>query len=382
MRILRVITRMNGGGPAKQVVFLHRAFEQSGHFCYLIHGQLDRGEVDFSHLLHNTQHVKQSSFLKRPISALSDLLACIEIFLELCLNPYDVIHSHTAKAGLCSRLAAMMYRPISAFLGRPKLKVCHTFHGHVFSGYFSQSMERKVKKVEAWLWRHTDVPIALTEKLKSEIVAHLNVEGSKMKVVSLGLDLQDYLKPVDANLYNSIYACEFKYWIGWVGRYAPIKNPTYLIEIAKELCQLRTDVGFVMFGEGLMSRELEGMIQRHGLQNQIKLAGWSDDLPRVYAGLSLLLNTSKNEGTPVAVIEALAAGLPVYATDVGGVREVIDCSELNHLLSWNAHESAELIHQNLSQLGRLSDIERNHVVEQFSQKKLYENLKKLYQQHE
>lgn len=161
MRILRVITRMNGGGPAKQVAYLHKALGQSGHACKLIYGQLDEDEIDFSGLLHDTKQVKVFSCLKRPISVCDDIIACFQILSELCLNSYDVLHSHTAKAGLCARLAAMIYRPLAAFLGRPRLLVCHTFHGHVFSGYFNPSMEKKVKSIESCLWKHTRFDRAL-----------------------------------------------------------------------------------------------------------------------------------------------------------------------------------------------------------------------------
>jgi glycosyltransferase involved in cell wall biosynthesis len=369
---------MNGGGPAKQVAYLHKIFEQAGHECRLIYGQRDEGEVDFSSLLHDTKNVKVSHFLRRPISVLHDIAACLEIFFELLLIPYDVIHSHTAKAGLCSRLAAWCYRPVAYFLGRPKLRVVHTFHGHVFSGYFDQTMEQKVKRVEAWLWKLTDVPIALSEKLKSEIVEHLSVDGVKMQVVSLGLNLKPYLSPTEPLNYNATYRTEFKHWVGWVGRFVPIKNPEFFIEIAKELSQLRPDVGFVLFGEGLKKVELQTMIDQYQLQKRVKLAGWADDLSSVFAGLTILLNTSRNEGTPVAVIEAMAAGVPVYGTDVGGVKEVLQSVKGHKILSWDQHQSAVLIDQNLEQLEPVSFKEREEVVEKYSQQKLFENLKKLY----
>jgi len=378
MRILRVITRMNIGGPARQVAYLHRAFEAAGHDSNVIYGQLDRDEGDFSQLFHDKKNTLYLNYLTRPLAPLLDAMVCIRLWWEMITCPYEILHTHTAKAGLCGRIAAIGYRPFINLLNRPKLKVVHTFHGHVFDGYFNASMERNVKRVEAFLWRHSDVLIALSPKLKNEIVDHLKVDASKMQVVPLGLELNRYLKCHRRDIFNKKYLVNYSKWVGWVGRLTPIKNPLRFIKIAQKLILKDKNVGFVLIGDGVLMGTLQAHVIEHNLTSHCFFYGWTSALEDIYSGLDALVNSSENEGTPVAILEALAAGVPVLATDVGGVKEVLSDHKQCRLYDPNQDDGTEHLLHMLAKSERLNEKARAEVVEAFSENNLLQNLNKIY----
>ena len=379
LRVLRVITRMNVGGPARQVAYLHRAFEEAGHFSKVIYGQLGKGEADFSTLFHDKKNVSYEKCLVRELSLFKDSLIIFKILTELLFSQYDVIHTHTAKAGFCGRCAIILYKPLSILLGLKKTKVVHTYHGHVFSGYFNKSLEKRIKMVESFLWRFSDVLVALTSKLKKEIVEHLEVsEIEKMKVVPLGIDLKPFLGIERTDYFNPVYQKEFTKWVGWVGRLERIKNPERFISMAMEVIKERNDIGFVLVGDGSLRQKLQEMIETGNLGSHIFFYGWSDDLLKIYSGMDLLVNSSDNEGTPVTALEAIAAGIPVLATDVGGVKEVLSGVSECQVWDVNEEDGAKLLSEKIENVKELSLAIRTELSQNYSPDNLFRNLNKLY----
>jgi glycosyltransferase involved in cell wall biosynthesis len=329
MKILRLITRMNVGGPARQVSFLQKHFCEQGHDSTLVYGQLDEGEGDMSTLLEGLEGVVQLPELVRPISPWRDLRTMFRVLQMLSMEPYEWLHTHTAKAGMVGRMAALLSVPIRFFKGYPRLKCVHTYHGHVFSGYFSPMKTKLIKGVERFLFVFTDQVLALTPAQAQEIAQHLGVSATKMKVVPLGLELAPYLtngrgRDFQAFLKNKEAPVVPHHWVGWVGRFASIKNPLRFINLAVAIVKKTgAKIGFVMVGDGPLRVECEAAVQQMGLADQFVFLGWRDDLCPIYENLSAFVNSSDNEGTPVAVLEAMASGLPVLATDVGGTREIM-----------------------------------------------------------
>jgi glycosyltransferase involved in cell wall biosynthesis len=284
---------------------------------------------------------------------------------------------------MVGRLALMLARPFRFVLGHSKVTCVHTFHGHVFSGYFSKGMTIIYKMIERLLWSATDIAVVLTPKLGSEIMDHLNVSPEGIRVIPLGLDLQPYLCVERKNIFNEDNFSP-KYWLGWVGRMVDIKNPFRFIELAKRLKEkLGDDIGFVMVGDGILRADVENHLSQLGLRDSFVLTGWRSDLAEVYSGLDALVNTSDNEGTPVTLLEGMSSGLPVLGTDVGGTAEAIGCSPKG--LSRAIHpekfldEAPDQILNWLASLSRLSEESREEIVERYSEERLYKKLLTVYQ---
>jgi glycosyltransferase involved in cell wall biosynthesis len=374
---------MNVGGPARQVSFLQNRFLADGHQSTLIFGVLDEDEGDMSGLLAKTPHTIVLNCLRRPISIKNDLLTTVKLFWYFCGNDIHVVHTHTAKAGMVGRLALKLARPARWCRGYSKTLCVHTFHGHVFSGYFSKALTRVYKGIERMLWRWTDVVVVLTPKLGAEILGHLNSAPEKMHVIPLGLNLEPYLAVERKKIFGTSDR-QPKVWVGWVGRMVDIKNPFRFIELAQELeVKLGDDVGFVMVGDGSLMAEVEDLLIKTSLRSSFVLTGWRSDLLEVYSGLDVLVNTSDNEGTPVAILEAMAAGLPVLATDVGGTAEVLAHAPegLSSALSPERFTEAGAVQIEawLKSGARLSEATRERVVELYSEERLYQKLLSIYQ---
>ena len=382
LQILRVITRMNVGGPARQVSFLHRRCLVDGHDTTLCYGLLDEGEGDMSDLLTGSPQTLNLNGLRRPISIKNDVLAILNLFWHMIRHDVNVLHTHTAKAGMVGRLALTLAQPVRWCLGYSRTLSVHTFHGHVFSGYFSESLTNVYKMIERVLWRWTDVVIALTPRLGSEILGHLGSDPSKLRIVPLGLDLEPYLQVSRKNVFMN--QCQPKYWVGWVGRMVGIKNPFRFIALAEQLKRLLdSEVGFVMVGDGPLMTAVQEALKNSSLSDAFVLTGWRSDLSEVYAGLDVLVNTSDNEGTPVAILEAMASGLCVLATDVGGTAEIFEsASDKEPLIALPCEKFLETgsvqIETWLKTGAKLSESARRELVERFSEERLYQSLMSLY----
>ena len=375
MNILRVITRMNIGGPAHQVHYLHRALRQCGHEVHLVIGRLDTGEGEAGGELLGRPDVEQIPQLGRPLRPISDAIAFLKIWRLLCREPFQICHSHTAKAGLITRLAALMAKPWRKLKKFPNLKTVHTYHGHVFQGYFSPRMSKWICIAERYLARHTDVLITLTPLLRREISGHLKIPEAQLKVVPLGLDLREYLK-VEWNAKDSQPST-----VGWVGRFSAIKNPLRFLDLAEILIQLSDrPIAFVMVGDGPLRGHIEAELHRRKLAQAFHLTGWRSDLVAVYRGFEVLINTSDNEGTPVAVLEALCSGLPVAATNVGGTAEILNLPDQPVLCfaKENLVEACEHIYAWIRDGRRVDMNTRQFIAQNFSQEKLLVNLLEIY----
>jgi glycosyltransferase involved in cell wall biosynthesis len=380
MNILRVITRMNVGGPAHQVRYLHQQLSELGHSCTLVMGRLDDGEGDSSGDLMGAEGVIYLPHLCRPIRPHDDLRALFRLWELIVSEPFEVCHTHTAKAGLLTRLAVVLAKPWRKLKKFPKIKVVHTYHGHVFQGYFSPQVSKLIKHLERWLAAYTDILITLSPKLNLEIQAHLKTPQQNFRVVPLGLNLEGYLKLQRQNFFEPQLPDKL-YIIGWVGRFAAIKNPLRFVAMAEKIGQILGDsVGFVMVGDGVLRPHIEEVVQERHLAAHFYFTGWRNDLECIYAGFDALINTSDNEGTPVAILEALCAGVPVAASDVGGCREILNllhqpvhCFDVNQ-----SDASCEILTSWLLTRRRIDEATRISISRQYSHARLLDDLVNIY----
>jgi glycosyltransferase involved in cell wall biosynthesis len=317
LRVLRVIARLNVGGPARHVTILDRGLTGLGFETLLAYGEVGPGEASLESLAEQaTIPARKIRELGRRVSPWSDLRAFAALVALVFRFRPDVVHTHTAKAGTLGRLAAWLYN-----LTRPRRERClvvHTFHGHVLHGYFSPVASRVVRGIERALGALTDRVLVLSPRQRDDIGRrHRIVPASRISIVPLGLELEALTGlPVIREQRAAVF--------GFVGRLVPIKNVPMLIDAFALVHRQLPGTRLVVVGDGDVRPEAERLVAAHGLQSAITFAGWRGDLAAVYRQIDVLVLTSLNEGTPVAVIEAMAAALPVVATDVGGVADVID----------------------------------------------------------
>jgi glycosyltransferase involved in cell wall biosynthesis len=311
--VLRIITRLNIGGPARQAILLSDALAARGHASHLAWGTVSSGEGEFA-LPPGTAntHIPE---LRRELRPASDVRAeqKLERVMRAC-RP-QVVHTHMAKAGALGRLAARR-------TGAPV--VIHTFHGHVLEGYFSGWKSRAFLATERGLSRIGDALVAVSPAVRDELLALGIGRPSQWHVIPVGLDLHVLLsREVDlAQARKALGLPEKGPVVGIVGRLVPIKDHVTFLNAAARVAHDRPDVTFVVAGDGELRTELQ-VQARNLLGDRCHFLGWVMDLPMLYAALDVAVLTSRNEGTPVALIEAGAAGKPTVATRVGGVSDVV-----------------------------------------------------------
>jgi glycosyltransferase involved in cell wall biosynthesis len=253
--------------------------------------------------------------LRRAIDPIRDVRAFRQISRLIRERRPTIVHTHMAKAGALGRLAARKGRVPA---------IVHTFHGHVLEGYFSGPVNRAVLGAERGLARITDALIAVSPAVRDELLALRVGRPSQWRVIPIGLDLAPLLtlEPDPMSARRLLGLPEEGPVIGIVGRLAPIKDYATFLSAAARVAREVPDATFAVVGDGELRDPLESRA-RALLGERCRFTGWVMDLPNLYAALDVVVLTSRNEGTPVALIEAGAAGKPVVATRVGGVPDVV-----------------------------------------------------------
>jgi glycosyltransferase involved in cell wall biosynthesis len=317
IKILRIIARLNIGGPAIHAILLTEGLDKQRFDSRLVCGSIDRDEGDMQYYASE----KGISFyqipeLKRELDFFKDIAAFRKIYRFIKCEKPDIIHTHTAKAGCLGRVAGILYN-IFPFPKNKKIILIHTFHGHIFSGYFNSLKSKLFVFIEQLLAVFTARIITVSESVKRELVSlHISKE-EKIEVIPLGLELSKFLQiPAQAGGVLNIDI---------VGRLAPVKNHRLFLDAAalvvKDYPQAR--LRFRIIGDGKLRPELEKYSRQLKLQGQVDFLVWQRDLVEIYSGSGIVVLTSVNEGTPVSLIEAMASARAVVATGVGGVKDLL-----------------------------------------------------------
>jgi len=306
--VLRLLTRLNIGGPARQALLLTRELGRefptvlAAGFPTSAEGELSDPAVPVHRLP-----------LTRAVRPHSDVAALAAVRKLLLATGASLLHTHMAKAGTIGRVAASLL-PV-----RPR--TVHTFHGHVLDGYFSRPIQRVFLATERQLARRTDALVAVSPEIRDALLDLGIGSSAQFHVMPVGVDLEPYLAVGTPT--GQLRAELGVDWdvplVGTIGRLVPIKDHATLIRAINRLPRAH----LVVAGDGELRSTLRAETARMGLEDRIHFVGWRNDLPTVLADIDVVALTSLNEGTPVALIEALAACRPVVATDVGGVRHVV-----------------------------------------------------------
>ncbi len=334
MKVLRVIARLNVGGPARHVVWLTEAVKSMGHQTVLVTGVVPDGEDDMNYFA-EAAGIKPITIreMSREISP-KDLLAAWKIYRLMLRERPDIVHTHTAKAGAVGRLAGLMYRWLtpSAVIGkRRRCRFVHTFHGHVFHSYYRPAKTKMFLVIERLLAHATDRIIVVSEQQRREINEQFRVgRREQFEVIPLGLDLDAFSnwKNRRVRARTEMDATESDVVIGIVGRLTDVKNHELFLRAAarvKELVAqtLGTRARFTIVGDGRLRASLESKARELRLTEDVTFLGTRNDPENFYPALDIVALTSLNEGTPLTLIEAMANERPVIATAVGGVVDLL-----------------------------------------------------------
>ena len=310
IRVLRVIARMNVGGPAWQVSVLTRGLDASRFETSLIAGDVGGGEADFVELRDPDLPLVKIPALGRNVRFGDDLRAFIAIRREIGLFRPDIVHTHTAKAGVLGRLAAATCRV--------PLRV-HTFHGHLLHGYFNRLISRVLVMVEKILAWRTTALVAVGERVRDDLVAAGIGRLDQYTVIPPGVapagPLDRESARVRLGLPLGVPVVLF------VGRLTVIKRPDRLIEAMSYVLARRSDAVLAVAGEGGLLEETRRRAEPLG--SAVRFLGWQPDIADLYVAADCVVLTSDSEGMPVTLIEAAMAGVPGVTTDVGSAREVV-----------------------------------------------------------
>ena len=331
MKIMRIIARLNVGGPARHVVWLTEGLKPDGYETLLVAGVVPPGEDDMSYVA-AASGVQPFTLaqMSREISV-KDALTIWKLFRLMRRERPDIVHTHTAKAGTVGRVAGLMYCLLSpaALVGqRRRCRFVHTYHGHVFHSYYGKVKTRLFLAIERFLARFaTDRIVVISEQQRREINEVFRVgRREQFAVIPLGIDMSAYASWRDR---RPGWRAELKLkdddlLIGIVGRVTEIKNHRLFLEAAALLKKtIGSKVRFVVIGDGNLRHDLEEQAKSLGLENDVSFPGTRNDPENFYPALDIVALTSLNEGTPLTLIEAMANARPVVATSVGGVVDLL-----------------------------------------------------------
>ncbi len=311
IKVMQIIARMNVGGPAVLVADLMRNFDPKLVNALLVTGYCDENESDYLDEVAKDVKAVRVPGLGRSISPLRDMNAFFLLINEIRKFKPDVIHTHTAKAGVLGRVAGL--------IAAPSAKRVHTFHGHLLHGYFSKSKTQLVVFVEKFLAVITFRLIAIGNGVKKDLVDAKIGTDSKYEVIFPGLQpLKTYAKE---EAKKSLGLESDKTYLVFVGRLTQIKRPDRLLEIARYLKANQSNCQILIAGAGELLETVEGESASEGLP--MTFLGWRSDIDLILSAGDIAILCSDNEGIPLTLIQASQASLPIVSTDVGSVSDIV-----------------------------------------------------------
>lgn len=317
-KIMTVVSRLNIGGISPYVIPLTGLLREKGFDSLLVAGSVGAREGDMSYLAAQAGvEVLRVPSLGRDISPVRDMATVGSLYRLIRRERPDVVHTHTAKAGFAGRIAAWLARTPYIF---------HTYHGHVFHGYFGPAKTRLYLALEQLCGALSTRVLTLSHSLKRELEAVYHVAPpEKVEVLLHGYDLGELFQVKrGAGDFRAQFGIPHGAPLaGIVGRLVPIKNHALFLEAARRTRQAIPAARFAIIGDGELRAAVEAQATALGMDECVHFTGWVRDLPSIYGALDALVLTSKNEGVPSSVIEALVTGVPVVATAVGGVVDML-----------------------------------------------------------
>jgi len=308
---MRIIARMNVGGPAVQVSGLMRGFDSSSFDQRLYTGLCAINEADYLETVAPDVTAIRIPGFGRRVSLRGDLLALVSLVTEIRKFKPHVIHTHTAKAGFLGRIASIISMHSS-------IRV-HTFHGHLLNGYFGSLKRSLVVLAESSLALFTDQLLAVGNKVRQDLLKAGIGKKERFSLMPPGLEIGNLPNKTDSQ--NSFGLSNDRLQCAFIGRVTQIKRPDRFLDVVAELKSRGSQVNFFIAGDGELLDFCRERIKQEELPVQV--LGWQSNIEKVLSATDMVVLTSDNEGTPLSLIQAGMAGIPVVSTDVGSVSEVV-----------------------------------------------------------
>ena len=388
IRVLRIANRLNIGGPTYNVCYLTKHLGDTFE-TMLIAGQEDSSEGSSLYIAESMGlSPRLIPSMRRSINFSRDRKAYLEIRKIIReFNPH-IVHTHAAKAGAIGRYAAYKEKvPV----------IIHTYHGHVFHSYFNKVKTSIFLSIERFLARRSSALIAISALQKKELADDYKVApGSTFRIVPLGFDLDRFFQKMDSKriAFRKCWKIgEDVLAIALVGRLVPIKDhPFFLESISFVKSATKKKIQVFLVGDGEEKTALMTLCDKLKLSYNtipdpnadVVFTSWIADVDRVFAGVDLVCLSSKNEGTPVSLIEAGCAGRPFLATDVGGIRDILLDPRQGDIVPKNdikAFRLALLAWVTKAKPGEVLDLDvRNGLKKKYSYKQLCLEMSKVYEE--
>jgi len=379
IKVLRIINRFNVGGPVYNVTYLTK-FLPKPYETMLIGGCATSTEQDATYILESQGvEFEKLGSMSRSIRFFSDLRTFFALIKLIKRYKPTIVHTHASKAGALGRIAAKM-------MGVPI--IVHTYHGHVFQGYFNPIVTKLVILLERFLGRISTNIITISPEQQQDIVHKFNVVPlEKTSIIPLGFDLKRFEESqTKRNELRTVAGIpDEQCAVAIVGRLAPIKNHRLFIDAAAlVLRQYPNEFIFYVVGDGELKTEIKYYIENtYPLFNKnIVFTSWIADMTTLYPAMDIVCLTSLNEGTPVSLIEAQASGIPVISTNVGGIKDIVQANETGIIMEGNSEEELAKhlieLHLNKSLRMKMSQNARNFVKEKFTYQRLVDDMDSLY----
>lgn len=369
IKIMRIVTRMNIGGPALQISGLMESIDDKIFEHRLYTGLCSPKEGDY--LIETKSGIESFCIpsLTPRINIFNDLRALVFLWREIRTFKPHIIHTHTSKAGFLGRLASILSL-------HPSLRI-HTFHGHLLDGYFSKFTIKTIILCEIFLAKFTTNLISVGNKVKEDLIRVGIGNNEKFIIIYPGFKLSNL--PKKQNARNTLNLNQHGIYCAFVGRMTKIKRPDRFLEVVSELKQKGVEINFFIAGDGELMDFIDSYINTNDLP--VTLLSWQSHIEVVLAAADMILLTSDNEGTPTILIQAGMAGLPSVATNVGSVSEII----LNNTTGFLVGKSTQEIVSAVERLAldknireELGNSAKKHTEEHFSESRFISMHHNLY----
>ena len=380
MRVLRVITRLNVGGPALHVAYVSSGLAERGYDTTLVAGSLARGEDSMAFVAERLGvRLVRVAELRRDLSPYHDVVALLRLVRLIRAERPQILHTHTAKAGALGRVAALLARD-----ARPPV-VVHSFHGHVLRGYFDPVRTFGFRVVERWLARRSTVLVAVSPEVRDDLVSLGIAAPERFAVIRLGLAFDERVPSNPAQRTETRRRLDIpddRFVVGWIGRMTAVKRAEDLLLAFRRLREAGVDACLCLVGDGPERATIERRARELGVMADTLFVGFQTDVAPFYAAFDAFVLPSSREGTPASAIEALAAGLPVVATRVGGLPDVVSDGEDGFLVEVGA---VDALAERLQRLAadpalreRMGAAGRRRVLQRYSAGRLVDDMDALY----
>jgi len=382
-KIVRILNRFNVGGPTYNVAYLTK-YISSEYSTILLGGQKNESEASSEYILQELD-VAYTIIpeMKRSIGIWNEIKALRKLIRIIKTEKPDIVHTHAAKAGTLGRIAAW-------YCGLPY--IFHTFHGHVFHSYFNPLTTKIFITIEQLLAKTCTAIVAISDIQKHEIGTVFKIcPPHKIEVIPLGFDLERFTKDIQTKRlqFRQQYNLEHnEIAIGIVGRLVPVKNHELFIQAFQKCLHISTKpIKAFIIGDGEMRHELESLwntLEPGENNSKLTFTSWIQDVDVAYTGLDIVCLTSHNEGTPVSLIEAQAAGKPIVSTNVGGIQNIV-IEGKTALLTNNTVEdfSNKLLQiiENEELQKQMSNHSQLFSIEKFGYKRLCKDMEHMYEKY-